>query len=104
MWLSIRPGISRRPFASITVASGAAMCASASEPTAGNLPSRITTASAEGFCRSSVVILALTMIRSFLDIVVLLAGAAFAFVTDQGSGPGRDPTKRQAGNPRPDRD
>lgn len=64
MWLSIRPGINRRPPASISAAPGAAARTSASLPTARMCPSRIATASACGLARSSVVTSALWMMRS----------------------------------------
>src|SRR5258706_8912713 len=67
MWLSIRPGIRHLPPASMIGASGAAAArTSPSGPTARNLPSRIATASATGFARSSVVTFALVMMRSVM--------------------------------------
>jgi len=56
------------------VAVGAAARASPSEPTARNFPFWIATALAAGFCLSSVVTLALTMIRALSGIGISFTG------------------------------
>src|SRR5262249_53726742 len=65
MWLSIKPGTTRRPFRSIALPPlPASAITSRSEPTAVKRPSMIATASAWGLLRSSVVMRPLRRIRS----------------------------------------